>query len=55
MGIGSLEKPSDFNLADERVKIKLQERYGFSIPLDEKVISPAAMFAFDQLEIVKEN
>jgi hypothetical protein len=33
----------------------MQERYGSNIPMNEKVISPAAMFASDQLILVMEK
>ncbi len=42
--VGELQQLKDFNLADPVVKTKLRERYGSHIPLEEPVISPAAMF-----------
>lgn len=42
--IGDLTALSTFDLSNEHVKNKLKERYGDAIPLDELVISPAAMF-----------
>ncbi len=42
--IGKLEKLRSFDLTSEAVKKKMQERYGDNIPMDETVISPAAMF-----------
>jgi hypothetical protein len=53
--IGQLEQLSDFDLTNEIVKAKMQERYGENIPMDEKVISPAAMFNSDKLITVKSN
>lgn len=53
--IGKLEKLKDFDLSSEPVKIKLKERYGDHIPLDETVISPAGIFNSDRLETVYEN
>ncbi|MCA1761755.1 MAG: YiiX family permuted papain-like enzyme [Cryomorphaceae bacterium] len=53
--IGNLEALAAFDLSDPRVKTKMEERYGENIPLDEKVISPAAMFHADQLITVYEN
>jgi len=50
--IGQLENLSDFDLSHTIVKAKMQERYGNNIPLNEKVISPAAMFASDKLILV---
>jgi len=42
--VGQLEKLKDFKLDHPQVRAKLTERYGDSLPLDETVISPAAMF-----------
>ena len=42
--VGKLEKLSDFDLTSEVVKAKMKERYGDKIPMDEIVISPAAIF-----------
>ena len=42
--IGELARVRDFNLTDPAVRAKMRERYGKNIPLDEPVISPAAMF-----------
>ena len=53
--IGELEVLADFDLSEEIVKQKIKERYGDNIPLDEKVISPAAMFSSDKLETIKAN
>ena len=53
--IGQLEKLSDFDLSHKVVKAKMKERYGNSIPMNEKVISPAAMFTSDKLVLVKEK
>jgi len=33
----------------------MKERYGTNIPLNEKVISPAAMFESDLLMIIEED
>lgn len=53
--IGKLEQLSDFDLSNKIVQNKMKERYGDNIPMDEKVISPAAMFNSDKLiTIVKE-
>lgn len=51
--IGKLQKLSDFDLSSEVVKLK--ERYGNNIPMNELVISPGAMFDSDLLETVVEN
>jgi uncharacterized protein YycO len=50
--IGKLERLADFDLSSEAVKQKMKERYGDGIPLDEKVITPAAMFNSEHLETV---
>lgn len=53
--IGELEQLKNFDLSSELVKQKMKERYGENIPMDEKVISPSAMFESEKLELVKEN
>ena len=53
--IGKLEKLSDFDLTNEAVKQKMQERYGDKIPTNEIVISPAAIFDSELLKTVKSN
>lgn len=53
--LGKLQKMREFKLGDPAVKAKLRERYGDQIPLDEPVISPAAVFASDQLITVAEH
>lgn len=53
--IGKLSKLREFNLSDELVQVKLKERYGNNIPLDEPVISPGAIFESANLEIVYSN
>jgi len=50
--LGKLQKLSEFDLADPLVKAKLRERYGTQVPLDEPVISPAAVFASPLLKPV---
>jgi Permuted papain-like amidase enzyme, YaeF/YiiX, C92 family len=50
--IGELQRLRDFDLTDPVVKSKLHERYGNAIPLDESVISPAAMFSSSLLRTV---
>jgi uncharacterized protein YycO len=42
--IGELQHLRDFDLSGEVVRAKMQERYKGNVPLDELVISPAAMF-----------
>jgi len=53
--IGQLEQLSDFDLRNEIVKANMKERYGSNIPMDEKVISPAAMFNSDKLITIDEK
>jgi len=53
--IGKLEKLSDFDLTNEVVKKKMQERYGDKIPTNEIVISPASIFDSELLTTVKTN
>ena len=53
--IGALQKLRDFHLDDLLVRKKLRERYGDRVPLDESVISPAAMFDSDLLEVVAQR
>jgi hypothetical protein len=48
--IGQLRPLRDFDLSHPIVKAKLEERYGRSIPLDEKMISPGDMFTSSLLE-----
>jgi uncharacterized protein YycO len=42
--IGELQQLKEFDLTDSAVRAKMKERYGKAIPLDETVVSPAAMF-----------
>jgi hypothetical protein len=53
--IGKLSKLREFNLSDELVRIKLNERYADKIPLDESVISPGAIFESENLVTVYTN
>jgi uncharacterized protein YycO len=53
--IGKLEKLKDFDLTNETVRKKMKERYGDKLPLDEVVISPAAIFNSELLTTVKSN
>src|SRR6267142_1165466 len=48
--LGSLARLSTFDLSNLLVKTKLAERYGDKVPLDERVISPAAVFASPLLQ-----
>lgn len=53
--IGQPQRLREFRLDDPAVSAKLRERYGDEIPLDEPVISPAAMFAWRGFETVVEH
>lgn len=43
--IAALQTMREFDLSDPIVQAKIQERFGQSVPMDEKVITPAAIFA----------
>ena len=49
--LGARQKLREFDLADPVVKAKMRERYGQNVPMDEPVISPAALF--ESRELVK--
>jgi len=51
--LGRLQRLRDFHLEDPAVQAKLKERYGARVPLDEPVISPAAVFDSELLETVE--
>jgi len=52
--IGRLQRLRDFDLTGPEVRAKMQERYHGHPPLDEPVISPAAMFNSAELvEVVR--
>jgi len=53
--IGKLEKLRDFDLSNKMVQSKMRERYGENIPLNEIVISPAAIYDSELLITVKSN
>ena len=55
LSVGKVEELKDFDLSHPAVKQKLKERYGNNIPLNEKVISPAAIFDSEMLETITEN
>ena len=52
--IGILEKLSDFDLSNDYVQSIMKERYGHNVPMDETVISPAAMFNSSLLVTIEE-
>lgn len=53
--IGKLQQLADFDLTHPLVQTTMKERYGDKIPLNEKVISPAAMFNSDLLITVEKK
>ena len=52
--IGQLEQLSGFDLTNDIVRQKMKERYGNNIPMNEKVISPAAMFNSEKLITIEQ-
>ena len=50
--IGTLQKLRELDLTDPAVKAKMRERYGKDIPLEERMISPAAMYDSELLKSV---
>ena len=53
--LGKLEKLGDFDLTGEAVRAKMKERYAGAVPLNETVISPAAIFNSELLKTVKQK
>jgi uncharacterized protein YycO len=53
--VGALQTMKDFDLSDPVVQAKIRERFGQSIPQNEKVITPAAIFSSDLLVTVFEE
>jgi uncharacterized protein YycO len=53
--VGHLQKLGDFDLTNPVVQQKLKERYGETIPKDEMVISPQAVFESDLLTTVMQE
>ena len=52
ISLGKMERLGNFDLTHPVVKAALKERYGNQIPLQEQVISPAAIFDAAELEEV---
>lgn len=50
--IGALQRLGDFDLSHPKVRKRMAQRYGARPPLDEPVISPAAMFGSELLVTV---
>lgn len=53
--VGELQTMQEFDLSDPLVRAKMRERFGESLPKNETVISPAAIFASDLLVTVYEQ
>lgn len=53
--IGELKQLKDFDLTSAPVKKIMAERYGTTIPLEEKVIAPSDLFDSQKLELVDEH
>jgi len=53
--IGALQTLRDFKLTDPIVQAKMRERYGDTVPFNEPVISPVAMFRSNLLVTVAEQ
>ncbi|GGB68042.1 peptidoglycan peptidase [Flavobacterium suaedae] len=53
--VGKLQQLKEFDLSHPMVQQKMKECYGNTIPLNEKVISPAAIFESDLLYTVTSN
>jgi hypothetical protein len=55
IALGERQTIAAFDLSHPAVRAKLRERYGERVPLDEVVISPAAVFDAPDLQTVYEN
>lgn len=53
--IGALASFATFDYDDPVVRDAITNRFGPNVPLDEPVISPAAMFDSDELELIEER
>ena len=53
--LGELQTIAEFDLSHPAVQAKVRERYGDNVPLDEIVVSPAAIFDAAELETVYER
>jgi hypothetical protein len=53
--VGELETIADFDLSHPTIQAKVKERFGDRVPLDEVVVSPAAIFRAENLVTVYEN
>lgn len=53
--VGELQQLKDFDLSNPAVQAKMRERYGNKLPLNEPVISPAAIYNSPLLRTVVEG
>lgn len=53
--VGQTQQLKDFDLSHPHVDKIVKERYGNKVPWQEKVISPQAIFEYEQLELVIKN
>jgi hypothetical protein len=53
--VGSALAANPIPLANSVVRTKLKERHGAHVPLDEPVISPAAMFQSPRLSTIADR
>jgi hypothetical protein len=53
--LGNLQRMKDFDFSHPAVQEKIRERFGVSLPLEQAVISPEAIFSAPNLETVYEN
>ena len=53
--LGETQRLAEFDLADPLVAAKLRERYGTTLPLQDPVISPQAIFDSAELVLVDER
>jgi uncharacterized protein YycO len=53
--LSAMEKLGDFDFSDPTVQAKMRERYGETLPLNEPVVSPAALFNSPLLYTVTSN
>ncbi len=53
--LSTIEKLGDFDLSHPMVQAKMRERYGETLPLNEPVVSPAALFNGPLLYTVTSN
>lgn len=55
LAIGRLQRLRDLDFSHSTVRKVMKARYGSRIPMDEQVISPAAIFESDLLRVVRSN